>query len=85
MPLRHSLNLRLSPDMQPPTACAAMPLFPQGAWRRQPYDEIEFEEIESFVVAGDCGEERDAAALPTKLLTSLTPEAAAEAAGAAGG
>lgn len=71
---------------QPPICSIKPPALPclsflQGAWRRQPYDEIEFEEIESFVVAEDCGEERDAAALPTKLLTNLTPEAAAAAAG----
>lgn len=59
----------------------AAPLPSQGAWRRQPYDEIEVEEIESFVVAEDCGEERDSAALPTKLLTGLTPESAAVAGG----
>ena len=57
----------------------------QGAWRRQAYDEIEVEEIESFVVAEDCGEERDAADLPTKLLTDLTPERAAAAGGSQGG
>lgn len=56
----------------------------QGAWRRQPYDEIEVEEIESFVVAEDCGEERDAAALPKKLLTGLTPDSAAAAGGTRG-
>ncbi len=47
----------------------------QDPWRRQPFEETELEEIDSFVVAGDCGEAVDAAALPAKLLSSLQPGA----------
>ncbi|PSC71151.1 SET domain [Micractinium conductrix] len=54
----------------------------QGAWRRQPYDAAGYVEIDGFVVAADCGEARDAAALPAKLQSSLgLPAAAAAAAG----
>lgn len=76
---------RLQPCHPPqPTLFCSQLSCPQGAWRRQPYDEIEVEEIESFVVAEDCGEERDAAALPKKLLTGLTPDSAAAAGGCQG-
>lgn len=80
--LRLAASGALSPS-QPALFCSQLSC-PQGAWRRQPYDEIEVEEIESFVVAEDCGEERDAAALPNKLLTGLAPDSAAAAGGCQG-
>ncbi|KAL4458700.1 hypothetical protein ABPG75_013565 [Micractinium tetrahymenae] len=49
----------------------------QGLWRRQPYDGVNLEHIDTFVLAEDCGEELDAAALPGKLLSSLAPPPAA--------
>lgn len=52
---------------------AAAPRLLQGLWRRQPFEETALEEVAGFVVAEDCGEEVDVAALPAKLASSLEP------------
>ncbi|KAI3436022.1 hypothetical protein D9Q98_002079 [Chlorella vulgaris] len=50
-------------------------VYMQGTWRRHPFESEGLEEIEEFVVAEDCGEELDAAALPAKLASDLVPGA----------
>jgi hypothetical protein len=52
-----------------------MPCVVQGAWRRAPFEEMEVEEVEGFVLAEDCGEAADGEALLAKLATDVPPPA----------
>lgn len=56
-----------------------------GPWRREPYPLTPLQPLGACELAPDCGEARDAAALPAKLRVSLTASQAAAAADAGSG
>lgn len=60
-------------------------VYAPGPWKREPYPLTPLQPLGACELAPDCGEARDAAALPAKLRVSLTARQAAAAAAAGTG